>query len=154
MNANDACKLAMASANSTAAWTAQQIREAFPWDDPPRDIVHDRHRTFGEVFRSRLQALGITPVLTAPRSPWQNGHVERVIGSIRRECLDHIVVLNERHLRRVLNAYLVYYNQTRTHLALSKDAPVSRATSPPRDGNVVAIPQIGGLHHRYERRAT
>ncbi len=144
----------MASANSTAAWTAQQIREAFPWDDPPRDIVHDRHRTFGEVFRSRLQALGITPVLTAPRSPWQNGHVERVIGSIRRECLDHIIVLNERHLRRVLNAYLVYYNQTRTHLALSKDAPVSRATSPPGDGNVVAIPQIGGLHHRYERRAT
>jgi transposase InsO family protein len=139
--------------NPTAAWTAQQMREAFPWDDAPRYVIHDRHRTFGKAFRRRVQAMGITPVPTAPRSPWQNGHVERVIGSLRRECLDHIIVVNERHLRRVLGAYLAYYNRTRTHLALSKDAPVPRAMSPPTDGNIIAIPQLGGLHHRYERRA-
>jgi len=139
--------------NPTAAWTAQQMREAYPWDDAPRYVIHDRHRTFGEVFRHRAQAMGITPIPTAPRSPWQNGHVERVIGSIRRECLDHIIVVNERHLRCVLGAYLAYYNRTRTHLALSKDAPVPRATLPPTDGQIVAIPQLGGLHHRYERRA-
>ena len=139
--------------NPTAAWTVQQMREAYPWDDAPRYVIHDRHRTFGEVFRSRVQAMGITPIATAPRSPWQNGHVERVIGSIRRECLDHIIVLNERHLRRVLGAYLAYYNETRTHLALSKDAPVPRATSPPSRGTIFAIPQLEGLHHRYERRA-
>ena len=139
--------------NPTAAWTAQQMREAYPRDDAPRYVIHDRHRTFGDVFRRRVQAMGITPVPTAPRSPWQNGHVERVIGSIRRECLDHIIVVNERHLRRALRAYLAYYNKTRTHLSLSKDAPVPRATSPPGDGKIIAIPQLGGLHHRYERRA-
>ena len=105
------------------------------------------------MFRRRVRAMGITPVPTAPRSPWQNGHVERVIGSIRRECLDHIIVVNERHLRCVLGAYLAYYNRTRTHLALSKDAPVPRAKAPPPEGNIIAIPQLGGLHHRYERRA-
>lgn len=139
--------------NPTAAWTAQQMREAYPWDDGPRYVIHDRHPTFGEVYRRRVRAMGITPIPTAPRSPWQNGHVERVIGSIRRECLDHVIVLNERHLRRLLRAYLAYYNRTRTHLALSKDAPVPRATSPPTDGKIIAIPQLGGLHHRYERRA-
>ena len=139
--------------NPTAAWTAQQMREAFPWDDGPRYVIHDRDRTFGKVFRKRLQAMGISPAPTAPRSPWQNGHVERVIGSIRRECLDHMIVFNERHLRRILRAYFAYYNETRTHLALSKDAPFPRATSPPSDGAIVAIPQVGGLHHRYERRA-
>ena len=137
----------------TAAWTAQQMREAFPWEDGPRYVIHDRDRTFGKVFRKRLQALGISPAPTAPRSPWQNGYVERVIGSIRRECLDHIIIFNERHLRRILRTYLVYYNESRTHLALSKDAPIPRATSPPGDGTIVAIPQVGGLHHRYRRRA-
>lgn len=141
------------TANPTAAWTAQQMREAFPWDDAPRYVIHDRHRTYGEVFRSRLQALGIAPIPTTPGSPWQNGHVERLIGSIRRECLDHIIVLNERHLRRLLKAYQVYYNQTRTHLALSKDTPVPRAISPPGNGTIIAVPEVGGLHHRYERCA-
>ena len=141
------------TANPTASWTVQQMREAFPWGGAPRYVIHDRHGTFGEAFRRRLQLLGMKPVPTAPRSPWQNGHVERVIGSIRRECLDHIIVFNARHLRRVLNAYLVYYNETRTHLALSKDTPVPRATSPPDEGDIIAFPQLGGLHHRYERRA-
>ena len=129
------------------------MREAFPWDDGPRYLIHDRDRTFGKVFRKRLLAMGISPAPTAPRSPWQNGHVERVIGSIRRECLDHIIIFNERHLRRILRAYFVYYNETRTHLALSKDDPLPRATSPPSDGAIIAVPQVGGLHHRYRRRA-
>ena len=141
------------TANPTASWTVQQMREAFPWVGAPRYVIHDRHGTFGEAFRRRLQLLGMKPVPTAPRSPWQNGHVERVIGSIRRECLDHMIVFNPQHLRRVLNAYLVYYNETRTHLALSKDAPVPRATSPPHEGSIIAVPQLGGLHHRYERCA-
>ena len=142
-----------ATSNPTADWTAQQMREAFPWDDGPRYLIHDRDRTFGKVFRKRLLAMGISPAPTAPRSPWQNGHVERVIGSIRRECLDHIIIFNERHLRRILRAYFVYYNETRTHLALSKDDPLPRATSPPSDGAIIAVPQVGGLHHRYRRRA-
>ena len=141
------------TANPTAFWTIQQMREAFPWEGAPRYVIHDRHGTFGEAFRRSLQLLGMTSVPTAPRSPWQNGHVERVIGSIRRECLDHMIILNAKHLRRVLKDYLVYYNETRTHLALSKDAPVPRATSPPHEGNVIAVPQVGGLHHRYERCA-
>lgn len=141
------------TANPTASWTVQQMREAFPWGGTPRYVIHDRHGTFGEAFRRRLQLLGMKPVPTAPRSPRQNGQVERVIGSIRRECLDHIIVFNAQHLRRVLNAYLVYYNETRTHLALSKDAPVPRATSPPDEGDIIAFPRLGGLHHRYERRA-
>ena len=141
------------TANPTTFWTVQQMREAFPWENVPRYVIHDRHGTFGDEFRRRLQLLGMTSVPTAPRSPWQNGHVERVIGSIRRECLDHMIIFNERHLRRVLKDYFAYYNETRTHLALSKDAPVPRATSPPDEGSIIAVPQLGGLHHRYERRA-
>ena len=141
------------TANPTAARTAQQITEAFPWDDAPRFLIRDRHRTYGQTFRNRVRAMGTMAVPTAPRSPWQNGHVERIIGSIRRECLDHIVALDEHHLRRVLRSYCAYYNQVRTHLALKKDTPVPRRTGSTSGGRVVAIPQIGGLHHRYERLA-
>ena len=141
------------TANPTAFWTVQQMREAFPWEGAPRYVIHDRHGTFGETFRRRLQLLGMTSVPIAPGSPWQNGHVERVISSIRRECLDHMIIVNAQHLRRVLQDYLVYYNEARTHHALSKDAPVPRATSPLHEEKIIAVPQLGGLHHRYERRA-
>jgi transposase InsO family protein len=108
---------------------------------------------YGSVFSKRVAAMGVTEVVTAPSSPWQNPHVERVIGSIRRECLDHVVIFNERHLRRVLSSYVDYYQRTRTHLSLDKDCPDPRPTQPRRIGRVVAIPQVGGLHHRYERLA-
>ena len=136
----------------TAAWTAQQLREAFPWNEAPRYLVHDRDSAF-HAWTTTAGALGIEEVLTAPRSPWQNAYAERLIGSIRRECLDHIVILNARGLRRVLNAYVDYYLKSRTHLSLDKDAPVSRPVAAPADGRIVAVPQLGGLHHRYERRA-
>jgi transposase InsO family protein len=100
-----------------------------------------------------VQGLGIEEVLTAPRSPWQNPYVERLVGSIRRECLDHVVVLNERHLRRILTSYFAYYHRSRTHLSLGKDAPEPRAVQPPSMGQIVELPEVGGLHHRYERRA-
>jgi transposase InsO family protein len=141
------------TANPTAEWTAQQMTEAFPWDEAPRFLIRDRHRTYGQTFRDRVTAMGILDAPTAPRSPWQNGYVERIIGSIRRECLDHIVALDERHLRRTLKSYFAYYNQVRTHLALDKDAPVPRAIASASGGQVVAIPEVGGLHYRYERLA-
>ncbi len=141
------------TANPTAAWVAQQIREAFPWDTAPRYMVRDRDSAYGTVFRSRVKAMGIEEVLTAPRSPWQNTFVERVIGSIRRDCLDHVIVLDERHLRRVLGSYLDYYHRSRTHLSLGKDAPDGRPIQPVGGGKIVAFPQVGGLHHRYERLA-
>ena len=137
----------------TAAWLSRQVTEAFPWDTAPRYLLRDRDTSYGSDFCSRVEAMGITQVVTAPRSPWQNPYVERVIGSIRREFLDHIVIFNERHLRRVLSAYVDYYHRTRTHLSLDKDCPVSRPIQPLRFGRVVAIPQVGGLHHRYERLA-
>ncbi|HJZ73341.1 MAG TPA: integrase core domain-containing protein [Vicinamibacterales bacterium] len=136
----------------TAAWTAQQFREAFPWNDAPRYLVRDRDSAFYE-WTTTAAAIGIEEVLTAPRSPWQNAYAERLIGSIRRECLDHIIVANARGLRRVLHAYVEYYLKSRTHLSLAKDAPVSRSVAPSEDGRIVAIPQVGGLHRRYERRA-
>ena len=135
----------------TAAWTAQQLREAFPGDAAPRFLIHDRDSAF-HAWRSTADAMGIEEVLVAPRSPWQNTYVERLIGSIRRECLDHMIV-NERGLRRVLHAYVEYYLRSRTHLSLDKDAPISRPIASPTDGEIVAIPQLGGLHHRYERCA-
>lgn len=141
------------TANPTAEWTAQQITEAFPWDEAPKFLIRDRHRTYGNAYRDRVTAMGILDVPTAPQSPWQNGYAERLIGSIRRECLDHIVTLDERHLKRVLRSYFAYYNQVRTHLALKKDAPIPRPTATASGGRVVAIPQVGGLHHRYERLA-
>jgi transposase InsO family protein len=141
------------TANPTAAWTAQQITEAFPWDQAPRFLIRDRHSTYGQTFRDRLAVMGITDTPTAPRSPWQNGYVERVIGSIRRECLDHVIAGDERHLRRILKSYLAYYNETRTHLALGKDAPVPRPKESRFNSKIVAIPEVGGLHHRYQRLA-
>jgi putative transposase len=137
----------------TAAWTAQQIVEAFPDEKAPRYLLRDRDSIYGGQFRRRVQGIGIAEVLTAPRSPWQNPFVERVIGTIRRELLDHIIVLNEQHLRRRLRNYLSYYHRSRTHLALEKEAPEPRAVEPPEHGRVVDLPQVGGLHHRYTRRA-
>ncbi len=141
------------TANPTAAWVAQQIREAFPWDTAPRHMIRDRDGVYGGVFRARVLAMGIEEVVTAPRSPWQNAFAERVIGSIRRECLDHVIVLNEWHLRRILASYLDYYHRSRTHLSLGKDAPNGRPVQPAGTGEIVAFPQVGGLHHRYVRLA-
>ena len=137
----------------TAEWTAQQIRNAFPWDTAPRFLLRDRDGTYGPAFRACLEAMEIDEVLTAPRSPWQNPYVERLIGSIRRECLDHVIVLNERSARRILRSYVAYYHHLRTHLALGKDAPMSRAVEPADPSDVVAIPHVGGLHHSYHRHA-
>jgi transposase InsO family protein len=136
----------------TAAWTAQQLREAFPWNEAPRYLVHDRDSAF-DAWRTTAAAHGIEEVLTAPHSPWQNAYTERLIGSLRRECLDHVVILNARGLRRVLHAYVDYYLKSRTHLSLDKDAPVSRPVVALADSRIVAVPQLGGLHHGYERRA-
>ena len=136
-----------------AEWTAQQIAEAFPWDSAPRYLLHDRDSIYGDSFRQRVGGMGTREVLTAPRSPWQNPYAERLIGSVRRECLDHVVVLNETGLRRTLSSYFNYYMKARTHLASGKDAPEPRAIQPPKLGAVVEIPEVGGLHHRYERRA-
>jgi putative transposase len=137
----------------TAAWTAQQIIEAFPEDTSPRWILRDRDAIYGDVFRRRIATMGIREVMSAPSSPWQNPYVERLIGSIRRECLDHVIVINEAHLRRVLTTYSRYYHRSRTHLGLEKDAPDHRPVSGTSNGPIVAIPEVGGLHHRYERRA-
>ena len=139
--------------NPTSAWLSRQVTEAFPWDTAPRFLVRDRDASYGEEFTKRVEAMGIAEVITAPRSPWQNAYAERVIGSIRRECLDYVVVFNERHLRRVLSSYFDYYQRTRTHLSLNKDCPDTRPVQPPRRGKVVAIAQVGGLHYRYERLA-
>jgi transposase InsO family protein len=141
------------TAHPTAGWLSRQVTEAFPWDTAPRYLLRDRDASYGSEFRRRVDAMGITEVVTASRSPWQNAFVERVIGSIRRECLDYIVIFSERHLRRVLSTYIDYYYQTRTHLSLDKDCPDPRPVMPPRIGRVVAIPQVNGLHHRYERLA-
>ena len=141
------------TSNPTQGWLARQITEAFPWDTAPRFLLRDRDASYGQAFRDRVQAMTIDEVVTAPRSPWQNAYVERIIGSIRRECLDHVIIFDERHLRRVLSAYCDYYHRSRTHLSLRKDCPEPRPVQPPSAGAVVAFPQVGGLHHRYERRA-
>ena len=119
----------------------------------PRFLLRDRDASYGQTFRDRVQAMAIEEVVNAPRSPWQNAYVERIIGSIRRECLDHVIVFDERHLRQVLSTYFEYYHRSRTHLSLAKDCPDPRPIQPPSAGTVVAFPQVGGLHHRYERRA-
>jgi len=137
----------------SAAGTAQQMAEAFPEDTAPRYLLRDRDKIYGEDFRSRVKGMGIREVLIAPQSPWQNAFAERLVGSIRRECLDHVIVLGEKHLRRILRSYFDYYGQSRTHLSLGKDAPLARRVQPPEAGIVVELPQVGGLHHRYERRA-
>jgi transposase InsO family protein len=137
--------------HATAEWIAQQITEAFPWDEAPTGLIRDRDARYGHAVRRRLAGMGIRDHPIAPRSPWQNGHAERLIGSIRRECLDHMVILGEDHLRRVLKSYAAYYNRGRTHLALAKDAPLSRAVQ--TTGSIAAIPLLGGLHHQYARMA-
>jgi putative transposase len=137
----------------TAAWTAQQIIEAFPEDQAPRYLVRDRDGIYGEYFQNRVAGMGIREVRTAARSPWQNPYAERVIGSIRRECLNHVIVLNDKHLRGILTSYFRYYHESRTHLSLDKDSPTWREIQPNRLERIVQIPQVGGLHHRYERRA-
>ena len=136
----------------SAQWTAQQVREAFPYDTAPRYLLRDRDRIFGTDFARCVGSMGIEEVVTAPASPWQNAYCERLIGSIRRECLDHIIVLNERHLMRVLRSYSSYYHSSRTHRSLDNDCPDPRPVEPPGLGDVVAIAQVGGLHHRYTRR--
>jgi transposase InsO family protein len=135
--------------NPTAEWVARQITEAFPWDGAPGYMIRDRDRIYGTVVTRRLRAMGIRDKPTAPASPWQNGFAERLIGSIRRECLDHIIVLGEAHLRRVLKSYARYYNGVRTHRSLNKDAPVSRPVQ--RSGVISSHALLGGLHHRYAR---
>jgi transposase InsO family protein len=141
------------TANPTAQWTAQQVVEAFPYDEAPRFLIRDRDGIFGECFRQRIKHMGIEQVVTAPRSPWQNPFVERLIGSIRRDCLDHVIILDERHLWRILRAYFDYYHHARAHLSLDRNSPVPRQIEPPESGEVIAIPQVGGLHHRYRRAA-
>jgi putative transposase len=141
------------TAHPTAVWVAQQLREAFPFDEAPRYLIRDRDSIYGEEVRRTIRNLGIEEVVTAPRSPWQNPFVERLIGSIRRECLDHVIVLNARHLRRILSAYLDYYNTCRPHLSLERNSPAPRQVEPSDRGHVVAVPQVGGLHHRYQRVA-
>ena len=140
------------TAHPTASWTAQQVVEAFPWSSSARYLVRDRDGIYGSALQKRVEGLGLVEVPIAPRSPWQNGHVERFIGSLRRECLDHIVAINERQLLRVVRSYVAYYNRTRTHLALGKDPPDPRTVQRPGVGRVVALPEVGGLHHRYEWR--
>ena len=137
----------------TQEWTMQQMREAFPWDHAPRYVLRDRDAIYGRDFADMIRDMGMEEVPTAPRSPWQNPFAERLVGSIRRECLDHVIAWNERSLPRILYNYFAYHQRSRTHLALAKDAPEPRAVEPPEQGRVVAIPQVGGLHHRYQRRA-
>src|SRR5437660_5375962 len=137
----------------TAVWTTQQLVDAFPDDSAPPYLLRDRDSIYGPPFRQRVKRMRICEVLTAPLSPWQNPFAERLIGSIRRECLDRVLVLGERHRRRTLARYFAYYHQARTHLALDKDAPDIRPIQLPEAGTILQIPEVGGLHHRYVRRA-
>src|SRR5262249_4311284 len=137
----------------TAQWTAQHIVEAFPWDSAPRSLLRDRVSIDSVAFHHRIKHMGIEEVNLASRSPWQNPYCERLIGSIRREVLDHVIVLNERHLRRVLTTYLSYYHRFCTHLSLAMDCPQPRAVEPPEMGKVRALPEVGGLHHHDARQA-
>lgn len=137
------------TAHPTAEWIANQVTEAFGWEQAPCYLIRDRDRAYGATFVRRLRSMGIRDRPTSPRSPWQNGYAERLIGSIRRECVDHIVILSERHLRHVLLSYMNYYNEMRTHLSLSKDAPVPRAIG--TVGHILCRPILGGLHHQYVR---
>jgi putative transposase len=141
------------SADPTATWTSLQLLQAFPFDSAPKYLIRDRDGVFGERVTETLGLLGIEQITTAPRSPWQNGYCERVIGSIRREYLDHVIVLGEGHLRRLLKEYLAYYHESRTHLGLEKDSPEPRAIQPQEVGPVASDPVLGGLHHRYCRKA-
>ena len=135
------------TANPTAEWVARQITEAFPWDEAPRYLIRDRDRIYGPVVTRRLRAMGIRDKPTASASPWQNGYAERLIGSIRRECVDHVIIRGEVHLRRILRSYAMYYNKIRTHRSLDKDAPIWRPVQ--RTGVITSNPILGGLHHHY-----
>jgi putative transposase len=139
--------------NPTAQWAAQQMVEAFPWDSAPKYLLRDRDAIFGETFRRRVAGLGIQEVLSAPRSPWQNPYVERLIGTLRRECFDHAIVLNTSHARRILTRYLSHYHRWRTHLSLAMDSPDSRPVQPPEQGAVIEFEEAGGLRRHYERMA-
>lgn len=139
------------TAHSTAEWTAQQIVEAFPDKEAPRFLIRDRDGIYGYFFQQRVANMGIEEVICSPRSPWQNPYAERVIGSIKRECLRHVIVLNERHLKRILNSYLDYYHDDRTHLSLDRNSPTPRKIEVREQGEVVSMPRVGGLHHRYRR---
>ena len=140
--------------NPTSEWTTQQVIEAFPGDGSvPKYLVRDRDAIYGGYFRKRVRGMGIQEVIIARKSPWQNPYVERVIGSIRRECLDHVILLGERHLCRILKEYIGYYNNSRTHSSLQKNSPIPREIESPEKGPVIAIPMVGGLHHRYKRAA-
>jgi transposase InsO family protein len=137
----------------TAQWTAQQLVEAFPWETAPRYLLRDRDAVYGEGFQRRLTSLGMDQILAAPRSPWQNAYAERVIGSIRRECLVHGLIGSEGHRRRLLASYFHYYHRWRTHLSLAMDCPDARPVQRPEQGAAVGFPEVGGLHHHYERVA-
>jgi transposase InsO family protein len=137
------------TAHPTAEWLANQLTEACGWEQIPRYLIRDRDRAYGEIFVRRVRSIGIRDRPTSFRSPWQNAYAERLIGSIRRECIDHVVVFGERHLRHVLLSYINYYNGTRTHLSLNKDAPISRAAE--NAGRIICRPILGGLHHHYGR---
>jgi transposase InsO family protein len=137
------------TAHPTAEWLAHQLTEAFPRNEAPRYLIRDRDAVYGHAFLKRVRAMGIRDRPIAARHPWQNGYAERVIGSIRRECLDHTIVFGEAHLRHILNGYASYYNDLRTHLSLAKDAPNSRAVQ--SSGDIIERPILGGLHHYYAR---
>jgi hypothetical protein len=137
----------------TSEWVARQVKEAFPFDVTPRYLIRDRDAAYGECFRKCMESMAIEEVLIAPRSPWQNPYVERLIGSIRRECLDHVIVFDEAHLKRLLGSYFSYYHTSRTHRSLDDNAPRPRVVEPPDGGRVVSVPHVGGLHHRYTRAA-
>jgi hypothetical protein len=135
--------------NPSAEWLAQQMAEAFPWNTAPTYLVRDNDRAYGQAFQRRIRAMGIRDRPISPRSPWQNPYAERLIGTLRRECLDHVLIVGERHLRRMLASYSSYYNESRTHLALEKDAPLRRTIQ--RCGAIITTPILFGLHHRYVR---
>jgi hypothetical protein len=143
------------TASPTAEWTAQQVIEAFPHDEAPRYLIRirDRDSIYGEFFKRRVKGMGIEEAAIAPRAPWQDPHAERSIGSIRRECLYHAIILNEEHLRRLVSAYLRYYHADRTHSSPGRNAPFERQVEPPEAGRVIAEPRLGGLHHGYRRLA-
>ena len=137
----------------TAQWTAQQVIEAFPFETAPRYLLRDRDGIYGNEFQRRVARMGIEQVCTAPRSPWQNPYVEWLIGSVRRECIDHLIIWDEYHLHRILRNYLAYYHKVRIHLSLNKDAPEGRVPESADIGKIQAIPVVGGLHHHYTSRA-
>jgi transposase InsO family protein len=141
------------SSNPTAQWTAQQIKEAFPYDQSPKYLLRDRDAIYGHVFQQYVNNMNIKEAVTAPKSPWQNPFAERLIGSIRRECLDHVIIFNRKHLHRILTSYCDYYLNVRPHLSLEKNSPIPRKIEPKPKGRVITIPQIGGLYHLYKRAA-